>query len=136
MGISDDEYVFAWPSAIIRAEEELTLDQVAECLRNENIDFTMHERRMLAELLVPLRKSSKVQAVMEGRAGRGGTVVRDLRFYRAVQAYKFDRKLKRMKEEELKKIGEEFLLRSKDARYSALRRGKAIADAVDAANDE
>ena len=131
-----DKYLFAWHSAIIIAEDKLKLDQVAECLRNGEIPFTMHERQMLAELLVPFRKGAKVRAVMQGRPGRKDTATRDLHFYWEVQTFKALRSMKNMPEQELKIIGEKFGLSSKEARHSSLQRGKKIADAIDAANDE
>jgi len=136
MDASDDRYVFAWSSAIIRAEDKLSLDQVVECLRNEKIPFTMLERRMLADLLVPNSKGAKVEAVLRMPRGRPNHDLRNYDFYNAVEDYKHHHKLQEVSRETKMKIGKQFRLLSFEACQSALRRGRKISEAIASANDK
>ncbi len=82
--------------AVIEAAGTLDLSAIARLLRDPSVPVSQSDREELAELLVPLQRGAKVKGKLVGRPGRKGTTDRDLAFYGALEAYRFDHQTNRI----------------------------------------
>jgi hypothetical protein len=121
MSSSEDDHIFTWSLAVIDAEDSGKMHRIVQLLRDEGVPLTILDRRMLADFLEA------------PHAGRPKTVVRDYDFYLAVESYKITHGIKRLSEETFMALGAKFKLLSLETCRTALKRGRRIADQIEAA---